>query len=352
MSGTIRVDVPLGDRSYPVLVGAGARHELAPVLRQSKLTAGAQRAAVVTQPGIGVDVDPGIEFETFVIPDGEQAKELASIGELCSEFARFGLTRRDVVVGVGGGVVTDVAGFAAAVYHRGVAVVHVATTLLGQIDAAVGGKTGVNLAEGKNLVGAFWQPAAVLCDTEVLDTLPERELRAGLGELAKYHFIGSPAAQSWLAKTGGGDLAELPIDERVAACVAIKAEVVSSDETESGRRALLNYGHTLGHALEIAGRFDLRHGEAVAIGLRYAAEVARLLGRIGDDRVAEHEQVLDAYGLSWNLPPDVDHDEIIELFGRDKKAADGITFVLDGPDGLEVVPGVDPSVLRSALERM
>ncbi|WP_419931508.1 3-dehydroquinate synthase family protein [Candidatus Poriferisodalis sp.] len=351
MSGTIRVDVPLGDRSYPVLVGAGARHELAPVLRESKLTAGAQRAAVVTQPGIGVDVDPGIPFEIFEIPDGEQAKELASIGELCSGFARFGLTRRDVVVGVGGGVVTDVAGFAAAVYHRGVAVVHVATTLLGQIDAAVGGKTGVNLAEGKNLVGAFWQPAAVLCDTEVLDTLPERELRAGLGELAKYHFIGSPAAQRWLAKSGG-NLAELPIDERVAACVAIKAEVVSSDETESGRRALLNYGHTLGHALEIAGRFDLRHGEAVAIGLRYAAEVARLLGRIGDDRVAEHELVLDAYGLSWKLPPDVDHDEIIELFGRDKKAADGITFVLDGPDGLEAVPGVDPGVLRSALERM
>lgn len=352
MSGTLRVDVPLGDRSYPVLVGAGARHELAPVLRESRLTAGAQRAAVVTQPGIGVDVDPGIPFEIFEIPDGEQAKELASIGELCSGFTRFGLTRRDVIVGVGGGVVTDVAGFAAAVYHRGVAVVHVATTLLGQIDAAVGGKTGVNLAEGKNLVGAFWQPAAVLCDTEVLDTLPERELRAGLGELAKYHFIGSPAAQRWLAKTGGGNLAELPIDERVAACVAIKAEVVSSDETESGRRALLNYGHTLGHALEIAGRFDLRHGEAVAIGLRYAAEVARLLGRIGDDRVAEHERVLDAYGLSWKLPPDVDHDEIIELFGRDKKAADGITFVLDGPDGLEAVAGVDPGVLRSALERM
>ncbi|MYG87330.1 MAG: 3-dehydroquinate synthase [Acidimicrobiales bacterium] len=352
MSGTIRVDVPLGDRSYPVLVGAGARHELAPILRESKLTAGAQRAVVITQPGIGIDVDPGIPFEIFEIPDGEQAKELASIGELCSGFTRFGLTRRDVVVGVGGGVVTDVAGFAAAVYHRGVAVVHVATTLLGQIDAAVGGKTGVNLAEGKNLVGAFWQPAAVLCDTEVLDTLPERELRAGLGELAKYHFIGSPAAQRWLAKTGGGDLAELPIDERVAACVAIKAEVVASDETESGRRALLNYGHTLGHALEIAGHFDLRHGEAVAIGLRYAAEVARLLGRIGDDRVAEHERVLDAYGLSWKLPPDVDHDEIIELFRRDKKAADGITFVLDGPAGLEVVPGIDPGVLRSALERM
>ena len=364
MSGSIRVDVPLGDRSYPVLVGAGARHELGSVLHESEQTAGARRAVVLTQPGIGVEVDPGIPFETFVIPDGEQAKELASIGDLCSRFARFGLTRRDVVVGVGGGVVTDVAGFAAAVYHRGVAAVHVPTTLLGQIDAAIGGKTGVNLAEGKNLVGAFWQPAAVLCDTEVLDTLPERELRAGYGELAKYHFIGcTPQAARLIGCAGqtgslgqrlaaGEALAALEGSELVAACVAIKAEVVASDETEGGRRALLNYGHTLGHALETAGRFDLRHGEAVAIGLRYAAVVARLLGRIDDGRVAEHERLLDAYGLDANLPPDVDHDEIIELFGRDKKATDGMTFVLDGPNGLEVVPGVDPAVLRRALQAM
>ncbi len=352
MAGTIRVDVPLGDRSYPVLVGAGARHQLATVLGESRLTAAAHRAAVVTQRGIGVEVDPGIASATFEIPDGEKAKELATIGELCSEFTRFGLTRRDVVVAVGGGVVTDVAGFAAAVYHRGVAVVHVPTTLLGQIDAAVGGKTGVNLAEGKNLVGAFWQPAAVLCDTDVLDTLPERELRAGYGELAKYHFIPSPAARRWLATTPSGDLGELPIDERVAACVAIKAEVVASDETESGRRALLNYGHTLAHALEIEGRFDLRHGEAVAVGLRYAALVARLLGRIDDARVAEHERVLAAYGLDAKLPAGVDAGEIIELFGRDKKATDGITFVLDGPRGLEVVPGVEAGVLASALDQM
>ena len=361
MSGTIRVDVPLGDRSYPVLVGAGARHELAAILRESKQTSGAQRAAVVTQPGIGVDVDPGIPFETFEIPDGEQAKALSTVGELCSGFARFGLTRRDVVVGVGGGVVTDVAGFAAAVYHRGVAVVHVATTLLGQIDAAVGGKTGVNLAEGKNLVGAFWQPAAVLCDTEALDTLPQRELRAGYGELAKYHFIGCTPQAARLVGShpslaqrleGGEPLSSLEGAELVAACVAIKAEVVASDETEGGRRALLNYGHTLGHALEIAGRFDLRHGEAVAIGLRYAAVVARLLGRIDDDRVAEHERVLDAYGLDASLPADIDHDEIIELFGRDKKAAGDITFVLDGPDGLEVVAGVDVKMLRNAFKRM
>ena len=385
MSEPLIVTVPMGERSYPVLIGQGVRRDLAQLMPAS-----ARRAAVVTQAGIGIEVDPGVPFETFTIPDGERAKELDTIGELCSGFARFGLTRRDVVVGVGGGVVTDVAGFAAAVYHRGVAVVHVATTLLGQIDAAVGGKTGVNLAEGKNLVGAFWQPAAVLCDTEVLDTLPDRELRAGFGELVKYHFIGgrSDAAElignarahlemfndasvvrryadhrSLLRRQFSGDdlrsrlldgceFDELARDELIAACVAIKAEVVSSDETEGGRRALLNYGHTLAHALEIAGRFDLRHGEAVAIGLRYASLVARLMDRIDTYRVADHESVLDSYGLDAKLPSGIDHDEIIELFGRDKKATDGITFVLDGPNGLEVVPNVDSSVLRSALERM
>ena len=257
----IHLDVPLDDRSYPVVVGDGARHELAALLPSS-----AARAAIVTQGGIGVDVDPGVPHIVVEVPDGEQAKNLATIGSLCSEFARFGLTRRDVVVGVGGGVVTDVAGFAAAVYHRGIAVVHVSTTLLGQIDAAIGGKTGVNLPEGKNLVGAFWQPSAVICDTETLASLPPREMRAGLGELAKYHFL------------GGGDLDALPLPERVAACVRIKADVVAADEREGGQRALLNYGHTLAHALEIAGRFDLRHGEAVRLRL-HPAELLPHAGR-------------------------------------------------------------------------
>ncbi len=202
------------------------------------------------------------------IPDGEAHKTLATVGALCSEFARAGLTRSDCVVALGGGVVTDVAGFAAASYHRGIAVVHVPTTLLGQIDAAIGGKTGVNLPEGKNLVGAFWQPKAVVCDLETLESLPERERRCGLGELAKYHWL------------GGGRLDELDLEERVARCVEIKAEVVGDDERESGRRALLNYGHTLAHALEIEGRHDLRHGEAVAIGLVFAARLARRLGRV------------------------------------------------------------------------
>ncbi|HEX2063243.1 MAG TPA: iron-containing alcohol dehydrogenase, partial [Acidimicrobiales bacterium] len=181
----ITVPVQLGERSYAVLVGPGVRHRLA-----DTLPAGAARAAVVTQDGIPVTVDPGIEHLRFTIPDGEGAKSLATVEELARGFSRWGLSRRDVVVAVGGGVVTDTAGFAAAVYHRGVAVVHVATTLLAQVDAAVGGKTGVNLPEGKNLVGAFWQPAAVLCDTEVLETLPPEEYRSGLGEMAKYHFLG------------------------------------------------------------------------------------------------------------------------------------------------------------------
>jgi 5-deoxy-5-amino-3-dehydroquinate synthase len=335
----ITVDVSLdGDRSYPVIVGAGARDALASVLPSS-----AKRVAVITQPSIraaGIEVDPAREHRVFELGEGEEAKTLASVERLCSELATWGLTRADVVVAVGGGVVTDTGGLVAALYHRGVAVVYVSTTLLGQIDAAIGGKTGVNLPEGKNLVGAFWQPSAVLCDTDLLAKLPPREYRSGLGELAKYHFL------------GGGELDSLPIDERVAECVRIKADVVASDEREGGRRAILNYGHTLAHALETAGRFDLRHGEAVAIGLVYAAELAHELGRIDADRVAEHRRVVAAYDLPVRLPEDVDVDELVELFGRDKKAVDGITFVLDGPHGVEPVTGVDRAAIDAAFERI
>ena len=335
MSSLIEVEVPLGDRSYTVIVGDGAVESLPQLVPER-----AQRAAIVTQPGIGLTVDPGIEHRVFDVGDGEGAKSLSTIEDLCSRFAQWGLTRNDVVVGVGGGLVTDVAGFAASVYHRGVDVVHVSTTLLGQIDASVGGKTGVNLAEGKNLVGAYWQPAGVVCDTSVLSSLPPREYRSGLGEMAKYHFL------------GGADLEGMSIAQRVARCVQIKADVVGSDEREGGRRAILNYGHTLGHAIEIAGRFDVRHGEAVAIGLVYAAEVARRLGRIDDARVREHRHVVGSYDLSCTLPVGSDHDQLLSLFARDKKALDGVTFVLDGPDGVESVTGIDEDVLRDALKAL
>jgi len=329
----IIVPVGLGERSYDVIVGDGARHELAGVVPDA-----ARRVAIVTQDGVGVEVDPGREHRVFTIGQGEAAKSLATVEQLCRDFAQWGLTRADAVVAVGGGLVTDVGGFAAAVYHRGIPVIHVATTLLGQIDAAIGGKTGVNLPEGKNLVGAFWQPSAVLCDTAVLATLPPREHRSGLGELAKYHFL------------GGGDLDSLPIDERVAACVRIKADVVGSDEREGGRRAILNYGHTLAHALETSGQYDLRHGEAVAIGLVFAAELARTLGRVDDAAVREHRRVVGAYDLPTSLPAGSSAPELMDIMGRDKKALNGLTFVLDGPDGVEVVEGVDRSAIDAALE--
>jgi 5-deoxy-5-amino-3-dehydroquinate synthase len=330
----ITVRVPLGDRSYDVLVGRGVRRELA-----SLLPTGARRAAIITQEGIPFDVDPGIPFETFVIGDGEQHKSLATIEELCRGFARMGLTRSDVVIGVGGGMVTDVAGFAAASWHRGIPVVHVSTTLVGMVDAAIGGKTGVNLPEGKNLVGAYWQPSGVVCDLDALDTLPPREVRCGRGEMAKYHFL------------AGDDLLSMPDDERVARCVQIKAEIVASDEREGGRRALLNYGHTLAHALEIATDHSLAHGEAVGIGLVYAAVLARSLGRIDDARVEQHLQVVGGeYELDTGLPPGLDPRTLVDLMGRDKKVLSaGLTFVLDGPAGVEVVPGVDPAAALDAL---
>jgi 5-deoxy-5-amino-3-dehydroquinate synthase len=338
------VTVELGDRSYPVVVGAGAVGAVGGLL-----PAGVRRVAVVSQPGIGVSAGlddlPGVETRTFLLGDGEAAKTLASVESLCRQWAAWGLTRADAVVAVGGGVVTDVAGFAAACYHRGVPVLHVPTTLLGQIDAAIGGKTGVNLPEGKNLVGAFWQPSAVVCDTDTLITLPARDYRAGMGELAKYHFL------------GGGDLDALGLPERVARAAGIKAEVVSGDEREGGRRAILNYGHTLAHALEIAGTFDLRHGEAVAIGLPFAAHLAAHLGRIDAARVEEHHRVVRAYGLDDRLPAGSDAEELLTLMGRDKKALRGLTFVLESGDAtsgfdVDVVDGIDPAAVRAALRTM
>jgi 5-deoxy-5-amino-3-dehydroquinate synthase len=321
----------------------------------SLLPTTAKRAAVVTQPGVPLDIEPGIPYEVFEIGHGEHHKTLATIESLCRGFARTGITRNDVVIGVGGGMVTDVAGFAASVWHRGVPVVHVATSLLAMVDAAIGGKTGVNLSAGaggdaggsgdgeggKNLIGAFWQPSGVVCDLDALATLPEREMRCGRGEMAKYHFL------------TGDDLLAMDEGDRVARCVQIKAEVVAADEREGGRRALLNYGHTLAHALEIEQVHSLAHGEAVAIGLVYAAHLAHVLGRIDAHRVQQHYTVVcDAYGLGTSLPTGADHQRLVALMGRDKKALDSLTFVLDGDAGVEVVPGVDPDAALAALALM
>ena len=345
---TTTVPVGLADRSYDVLVGDGVRHELARVV--ADVVPGARRAVVVTQEGIGVTVDPGLDHEVFTVPDGESAKSLAVVEELCRGFARSGLSRADVVVAVGGGVVTDLAGFAAASFHRGTAYVNVATSLLAQVDAAIGGKTGVNIPEGKNLVGAFWQPSAVLCDTEVLATLPPREWASGRGEVAKYALLGIST------DLGGPPTADLSLEQQVARCAAIKADVVVSDEREGDRRMLLNYGHTLAHALEASAfddeSVDLRHGEAVAVGLVYAALLAHRLGRIDDDRVAHHRRVVGAFDLATGLPGRTDPEQLLGFMGRDKKAQGDLTFVLDGPRGVEVVRGVDRADVVATLAGM
>ncbi len=335
MTNSRSVHVDLGDRSYHVLVGSGVRSELAAMLPKS-----ARRAAIITQTGIPLAVDPGIPYEVFVIGQGEQHKSLATIETLCRGFATMGLTRNDVIIGLGGGMVTDIAGFAAASWHRGIAVVHVSTTLLGMVDAAIGGKTGVNLPEGKNLVGAYWQPSGVLCDLDALTTLSPREMRCGMGEMAKYHFL------------TGDDLLGMELVDRIARCVQIKADIVGADEREGGRRALLNYGHTLAHALEIAGDFSLAHGEAVAIGLIYAAHLGHELGRISGARVQQHYDVVGGlYELNTSLP-EFDHQMLLGLMGRDKKALDGLTFVLDSDNGVEVVAGVSADAALNALRSM
>ena len=338
-----RIDISLPSGSgYPVVVGPGVRDEM-----PTFLPSGCGRVAVVTQPGIGLEPAVDLPVSIHEIGRGEAHKRMATVERLCSEWSNAGLSRADCVVAVGGGMVTDVAGFAASVYHRGIPVLHVATSLLAQIDAAIGGKTGVNLPEGKNLVGTFWQPAAVLCDTDALETLPPAEWRCGLGELAKYHWLGA------------GALDELGLVDRVAECVSTKARFVTADEREGGRRALLNYGHTLAHALETVGGHELRHGEAVAIGLVYAAELARAMSRVGDEVVAEHRRVVQGYGLPCSLPPGMDHQRILDAMGRDKKSlGSGLTFVLDGapPDSdgvtVEVVRDVERGVALQALALM
>ncbi|UGQ13427.1 3-dehydroquinate synthase [Yinghuangia sp. ASG 101] len=331
-----RIDVELGDRGYPVLIGPGARHELARFVART----GARRVAVVSARPPAWVPETGVPTLRVAAKDGEPGKSLAWVEELCGRFAEFGLTRDDAVVSVGGGTTTDAVGLAAALYHRGVPVIHLPTSLLAQVDASVGGKTAVNLSHGKNLVGAYWQPTAVLCDTDYLETLPPRERVNGYGEIARCHFIGA------------GDLRGLPLADQIAAGVALKASVVAADERDSGPRHVLNYGHTLGHALERATAFRLRHGEAVAVGTVFAGRLAGALGRIGDTRVAEHTEVVAHYGLPTRLPADAAVPDLITLMRRDKKATTGLAFVLDGPRGAEVVRDVAEHTVAAVLDAM
>jgi 3-dehydroquinate synthase len=355
-----RVTVALPDAPYDVLVGAGALGDAGTLL------AGRRRVAVVSQPGVADFHAPallaalqksGITTDLFLIGDGEDAKSLATVDDLCSRLAAWGLLRDDAVIALGGGVVGDTAGFAAAVYHRGVAVVQAPTTLLAQVDAAIGGKTAVNLPEGKNLVGAFHQPLAVYADVATLTTLPPREYRAGLGEVAKYALMPDGARVSALVEQHASAVVARDVDvlsDLVAACAAMKAHVVSIDPQErTGIRATLNLGHTLAHALESVGGYELLHGEAVAVGLVFAGALAGAMERIDADAVDRYRNVVSALDLPTAVPASggggADREELVASMRRDKKSVGGLTFVLPGPLGLEAVHDPDARALDVAF---
>jgi 3-dehydroquinate synthase len=354
--------IPVGGESpYDVLVGTGLLGELPGLLGD-----GVRRVAVVhpralraTGEAVREDLaGQGYEAVAVEVPDGEEAKDVSVAAYLWSVLGQTAFTRSDALVGVGGGATTDLAGFVAATWLRGVKVVQVPTTLLGMVDAAVGGKTGINTAEGKNLVGAFHPPAGVLCDLATLETLPANDYVAGMAEIAKAGFIADPVildlieADPAAARTAHGAHTR----ELVERSIRMKAEVVSGDLRERGAaggtglgREQLNYGHTLGHAIEKVERYTWRHGAAVSVGLVYAAELGRLAGRLDDATADRHREVLGSLGLPLTYRADA-WPRLLETMKVDKKArGDQLRFVvLDGLAKPAILAGPDPSLLVAA----
>lgn len=332
------IEVALRDRAYPVLVGDGWLDSLT---ERVPLPGEARRALLITQDPVvaagHVTVvetalrAAGIEVTRQLVPTGEAAKDVAVLADLWGVCADIALRRTDLVVAVGGGAVGDLAGFVAATYNRGVAVLQIPTTLLAQVDAAIGGKTGINLPAGKNLVGAFHQPFAVACDVATLQTLPPRILREGLGEVVKYGLSHDPILLTLLESAPSeilrGEVTLL--EELVGRSARVKARVVAADEHEAGERAFLNLGHTYGHAVEaLTGYEQVLHGEAVSIGLVVALRLGVVLGRTPPGLVGRTERLLTDLGLPIR-PPALPTDEAWQIMARDKKAgADGVRFVV------------------------
>ncbi|MHA0286991.1 3-dehydroquinate synthase [Mycobacterium sp. C3-094] len=338
---------------YPVIIGTGLLGDLGRILD------GRHRVAILHQPTLTQTAeairahlaDKGIDAHRIEIPDAEAGKELPVVGFIWEVLGRIGVGRKDAIVSLGGGAATDVAGFAAATWLRGIDIVHVPTTLLGMVDAAVGGKTGINTDAGKNLVGAFHQPTAVLVDLATLDSLPRNEIVAGMAEIVKAGFIADPVildmieADPQRSVDPGGDV----LPELIRRAVAVKAEVVAADEKESALREILNYGHTLAHAIERRERYQWRHGAAVSVGLVFAAELGRLAGRLDDATAERHRAILTSLGLPVTYDADA-LPALMESMAGDKKTRAGVLrfVVLDGlakPGRLE---GPDPSLLAAA----
>ncbi|MPY99210.1 MAG: 3-dehydroquinate synthase [Actinophytocola sp.] len=351
-SEPVRVSVTTAS-PYDVIIGRGLLGEL------GQAVAGASKVAIIHPPSLTATAeatrdelnDHGHDAHRIEIPDAEDGKALSVAGFCWEVLGRIGLDRDGVIIGLGGGAVTDLAGFVAATWLRGVRLVNVPTTLLGMVDAAVGGKTGINTEAGKNLVGVIHEPSAVLVDLATLETLPTNELVAGMAEVVKGGFIADPVildlieADPEAAVDPTGDV----LAELVRRKIQVKADVVSADLRESMLREVLNYGHTLAHAIERRERYRWRHGAAVSVGLVFAAELARLAGRLDDATADRHASVLTALGLPTSYDADA-LPQLLETMKKDKKSRSGVLrfVVLDGlakPGRLE---GPDPSLLAAA----
>ncbi|GLK80246.1 3-dehydroquinate synthase [Methylopila turkensis] len=360
------VHVALGDRAYDIRIGRGALDETGASAR----ALGARKVGIVTDANVARAHLPrvmeslkraGIDASAVTVAPGEASKNLGTLGEVVDHLLAARIERGDLVLALGGGVVGDLAGFAAAVLRRGVRCLQAPTSLLAQVDSSVGGKTGVNSRHGKNLIGAFHQPSLVLADVDALDTLPEREFRAGYAEVAKYGLLGDEAFFAWLEGAHGGVFGGGPERiEAIAASCRAKAAIVARDELERGDRALLNLGHTFGHALEADVGYDgsrLVHGEGVAIGMAMAFRFSAALGLCGTDDAARVERHLAAVGLPTSakaIPGGVSGaDALLEHMRQDKKVEGGaLTFILArGVGQAFVARDVDPAKVLGFLER-
>jgi 3-dehydroquinate synthase len=338
-----RLRVELGDRAYEIHVGRRlierAGREIQPLLRRRQVVIiSDETVARYCLPRLRDSLsEAGIAHHTVLLPPGEETKDLHHFGRLAEEVLAFGIERGSMLVALGGGVVGDVAGFAAATLLRGIDFVQIPTTLLAQVDSSVGGKTGINTRIGKNLIGAFYQPRLVLADTDTLSTLPHRELLAGYAEIAKYGLIRDAEFFAWLETEGRAvcELASTPLRRAVITSCAMKADIVAVDEREEGDRALLNFGHTFGHALETETGFSARllHGEAVGLGMILAFDFAARMGLAAPEESRRVRHHLDEMGLPTQLSTiglaGISADRLIAHMSKDKKVRDGrITLIL------------------------
>ncbi len=352
------VRVALGPRSYPVHIGPGllGRTELVRAAlpqRRAAIVTNATVAALYLEPLAAALAAAGTPCVRIVVPDGEVYKDWATLNTVFDALLAHRCDRQTAIVALGGGVIGDLAGFAAATWQRGVPLVQVPTTLLAQVDSSVGGKTAINHPRGKNMIGAFHQPLAVLADTDTLATLPDRELRAGLAEVIKHGAIRDAALFGWLEANVERLLAREPeaLVHAVQRSVEIKAEVVAADEREAGERALLNFGHTFGHAIEAGlGYGTWLHGEAVAAGMAMAADLSARVGRLDGAAVARLRRLLERAGLPV-APPAFAPERWLELMAVDKKARAGRTpFILLARLGAATLRSdVPPAAVRATL---